>query len=87
MVGGPAWGEAMGGWTVWMIPDGERGEFKDTRATAVQAVPHIAEPAKEFYVFSGFRRSSTPRGNGATGVEWWTSLTEGWQALQHPRPR
>ncbi|MGO4859726.1 hypothetical protein [Arthrobacter sp. 2MCAF14] len=65
---------------VWMISDGERVEFEDTGATAVQAVPHIAESAREFYVFQQTPSIIDFRGNGATDVEWWTSLTEGWQA-------
>ena len=51
-----------------------------TGASAIQVVPHVAESAKELYVFQRTPSIVDSRGNGPTDVEWWGSLTEGWQA-------
>ncbi|NDV10418.1 NAD(P)/FAD-dependent oxidoreductase [Rhodococcus sp. IEGM 248] len=51
-----------------------------TGASAVQVVPHIAESAKELFVFQRTPSIIDSRGNGATDANWWASLTEGWQA-------
>jgi cyclohexanone monooxygenase len=51
-----------------------------TGASAIQVVPHAAESAKELYVFQRTPSIVDSRGNGPTDVEWWASLTEGWQA-------
>ena len=51
-----------------------------TGASAVQVVPHVAESAKELYVFQRTPSIVDSRGNGPTDEKWWASLTEGWQA-------
>ena len=50
-----------------------------TGASAVQAVPHLGEDSKELYVFQRTPSIIDSRGNGPTDVEWWNSLSEGWQ--------
>lgn len=49
-----------------------------TGATAVQAVPRLAETAKELYVFQRTPSAVGVRNNGPTDVEWFESLEEGW---------
>ena len=51
-----------------------------TGASAVQVVPHLAASVKELYVFQRTPSIIDSRGNGPTDVNWWASLTEGWQA-------
>jgi cation diffusion facilitator CzcD-associated flavoprotein CzcO len=51
-----------------------------TGATAVQAVPRLAETAKELYVFQRTPSAVGVRDNGPTDVEWFKSLQPGWQA-------
>ena len=50
-----------------------------TGATAVQAVPRLAETAKELYVFQRTPSAVGVRGNGPTDIEWFKSLEPGWQ--------
>ncbi len=49
-----------------------------TGATAVQAVPRLAESAKEVYVFQRTPSAVGVRGNGPTDTEWFQSLQPGW---------
>jgi cation diffusion facilitator CzcD-associated flavoprotein CzcO len=51
-----------------------------TGATAVQAVPRLAETAQELYVFQRTPSAVGVRGQGPTDVEWFKSLEPGWQA-------
>ncbi|MGI9601440.1 MAG: flavin-containing monooxygenase [Acidimicrobiales bacterium] len=51
-----------------------------TGATGVQAVPRLAEAAKEVYVFQRTPSAVGVRDNGPTDVEWFESLEPGWQA-------
>jgi len=51
-----------------------------TGATAVQAIPHLGEWAKELYVFQRTPSSIDVRNNAETNPEWAASLTPGWQA-------
>jgi cation diffusion facilitator CzcD-associated flavoprotein CzcO len=51
-----------------------------TGATAVQAVPRLAETAKELYVFQRTPSAVGVRGQGPTDVEWFKSLEPGWKA-------
>ena len=51
-----------------------------TGATAVQAIPHLGEWAKELYVFQRTPSSVDFRNNAETDPEWAASLTPGWQA-------
>jgi cation diffusion facilitator CzcD-associated flavoprotein CzcO len=51
-----------------------------TGATAVQAVPRLAETATELYVFQRTPSAVGVRDNGPTDVEWFKSLQPGWQA-------
>jgi len=50
-----------------------------TGATAVQAIPHLGEWAKELYVFQRTPSSIDVRNNGPTDPAWAASLTPGWQ--------
>ncbi|MEX1103418.1 MAG: NAD(P)/FAD-dependent oxidoreductase, partial [Dehalococcoidia bacterium] len=50
-----------------------------TGATAIQAVPRVAQYAKHLYVFQRTPSSVDLRGNKPTDPEWWTSLQPGWQ--------
>jgi len=50
-----------------------------TGATAVQCIPHLAESAKELYVFQRTPSSIDVRGNKPTDQEWANNLDEGWQ--------
>jgi cation diffusion facilitator CzcD-associated flavoprotein CzcO len=51
-----------------------------TGATAVQAVPRLAETAKELYVFQRTPSAVGVRNQAPTDVEWFKSLPPGWQA-------
>ena len=51
-----------------------------TGATAVQAVPKLAEACKELYVFQRTPALVGKRNNKPTDAEWFTSLKPGWQA-------
>jgi len=50
-----------------------------TGATAVQAIPHLGEWAKELYVFQRTPSSIDVRNNAPTDPGWATSLETGWQ--------
>jgi cation diffusion facilitator CzcD-associated flavoprotein CzcO len=50
-----------------------------TGATAVQVVPHLAEWAKELYVFQRTPSSIDVRANRPTDPEWAKTLEAGWQ--------
>ncbi len=50
-----------------------------TGATGVQAVPHLAEWAKQLYVFQRTPSTVGVRANRATDQEWFKSLQPGWQ--------
>ena len=67
-------------------PDGGLDRLADKRvgiigtgATAVQCVPHLAETAKELYVFQRTPSSIDVRANRPTDPEWAASLEPGWQ--------
>jgi cyclohexanone monooxygenase len=49
-----------------------------TGATAVQVVPHLAQAAKELYVFQRTPSSIDVRANRPTDPEWAASLQPGW---------
>ncbi len=49
-----------------------------TGATAIQAVPHLAEAAKHLYVFQRTPSAVGPRNNRDTDPEWAASLKPGW---------
>jgi len=50
-----------------------------TGATAIQAVPHLGEWAKQLYVFQRTPSSVDVRNNAPTDPAWAASLTPGWQ--------
>ena len=50
-----------------------------TGATAIQAVPRVAQDAQHLYVFQRTPSSVDLRGNRPTDPEWWQSLQPGWQ--------
>ena len=50
-----------------------------TGATAVQAVPKLAQAAGELFVFQRTPSAVGHRGNRPTDVEWFQSLEPGWQ--------
>lgn len=50
-----------------------------TGATSVQCVPHLAETAKELYVFQRTPSSVDQRGDAATDPQWAETLQAGWQ--------
>jgi cyclohexanone monooxygenase len=50
-----------------------------TGATAVQAIPHLGEWAKELYVFQRTPSSVDVRNNAETDPAWAASLQPGWQ--------
>ena len=58
---------------------GKRVGVIGTGATAVQAVPHLAEAAGELYVFQRTPSSIDVRGNRPTDPEWADALEPGWQ--------
>ena len=57
----------------------KRVGFIGTGATAIQAVPYLAEDAKHLYVFQRTPSSIDVRGNKPTDPEWAKSLKAGWQ--------
>jgi cation diffusion facilitator CzcD-associated flavoprotein CzcO len=59
---------------------GKRVGIIGTGATAVQAVPKLAEAADELYVFQRTPSAVGERNNGPTDMEWFNSLEPGWQA-------
>lgn len=59
---------------------GKRVGIIGTGATAVQAVPKLAEAADELYVFQRTPSAVGVRNNGPTDMEWFNSLEPGWQA-------
>ncbi|NBS30919.1 MAG: NAD(P)/FAD-dependent oxidoreductase, partial [Actinobacteria bacterium] len=50
-----------------------------TGATAVQCIPHLADSAKELFVFQRTPSSVDVRDNAPTDTEWFSSLEPGWQ--------
>src|SRR3954471_15154241 len=50
-----------------------------TGATAIQCIPHLAQSAKELYVFQRTPSSVDVRGNRETDAAWAASLEPGWQ--------
>ncbi|HZP46773.1 MAG TPA: NAD(P)/FAD-dependent oxidoreductase [Candidatus Binataceae bacterium] len=50
-----------------------------TGATAIQAVPHLGQWAKQLYVFQRTPSSVDERGNKPTDPEWVKTLKPGWQ--------
>ena len=50
-----------------------------TGATAVQAIPKLAETAGELYVFQRTPSAVGPRNNRPTDPDWFASLKPGWQ--------
>ena len=50
-----------------------------TGATAVQCVPHLADSAKELFVFQRTPSSVDVRDNAPTDTDWFESLEPGWQ--------
>ncbi len=68
-------GDASGGLTG--LTDKRVGVI-GTGATAVQCVPHLAEGAKELYVFQRTPSSIDERNDRPTDPEWWNSLSPGW---------
>ena len=59
---------------------GKRVGIIGTGATAVQAVPRLAETADELYVFQRTPSAVGVRNNGPTDVEWFESLEPGWHS-------
>jgi len=51
-----------------------------TGATAVQAIPHLADAAGELFVFQRTPAPVGARNNEPTDPEWFASLPPGWQA-------
>ncbi len=49
-----------------------------TGATAVQCVPHLAEGAKELFVFQRTPSSIDERNDRPTDSDWWNNLEPGW---------
>ncbi len=49
-----------------------------TGATAVQCVPHLAEGAKQLYVFQRTPSSIDERNDRPTDMNWWENQTPGW---------
>jgi cation diffusion facilitator CzcD-associated flavoprotein CzcO len=58
---------------------GKRVGIIGTGATAVQAVPKLAEAAGELFVFQRTPSAVGVRNQGPTDVEWFESLEPGWQ--------
>lgn len=50
-----------------------------TGATAIQCVPHLAQAAKQLYVFQRTPSSVDLRGDTPTDPEWYNSFKPGWQ--------
>jgi cation diffusion facilitator CzcD-associated flavoprotein CzcO len=63
---------------LWKLRDKKVGII-GTGATAVQAVPHLGESAKQLYVFQRTPSSIDVRNNRPTDPEWAQSLGPGWQ--------
>jgi cation diffusion facilitator CzcD-associated flavoprotein CzcO len=53
-----------------------------TGATAIQAVPHLAQYAKKLYVIQRTPSSVDERPNPPTSSQWVESLTPGWQQVR-----
>lgn len=53
-----------------------------TGATAVQAIPHLAEAAKHLYVFQRTPAPVPPRNHKPTDPKWVKTLTPGWQQIR-----
>ena len=51
-----------------------------TGATAVQCIPHLAESAKQLYVFQRTPSSIDERNNTETNEDWFLNQSPGWQA-------
>lgn len=51
-----------------------------TGATAIQAVPRLAEAASELYVFQRTPSAVGERNNGPTDTAWFKNLEPGWQS-------
>jgi cyclohexanone monooxygenase len=67
-------------------PTGNLTGLKDKRvaiigtgATAIQCIPHLADSAKQLYVFQRTPSSINVRANRSTDPEWAQSLRPGWQ--------
>ncbi len=56
-----------------------------TGATAVQAIPHLGQAAKELYVFQRTPSSIDVRDDWETDPEWAKTLEPGWQAKRRLR--
>jgi cyclohexanone monooxygenase len=54
-----------------------------TGATAIQAIPYVAEYAKELFVVQRTPIAVGPRGNRPTDPLWAASLKKGWQAARN----
>lgn len=59
---------------------GKRVGIIGTGATAVQAIPHLAESAGELYVFQRTPSSVDARGNHDIDPDWFDTLEPGWQS-------
>ncbi len=67
-------------------PDGGLDRLADRRvaiigtgATAIQAVPHLAEGARHLYVVQRTPSTVDERGDRPTDAAWWDTLEPGWQ--------
>jgi cyclohexanone monooxygenase len=69
-------GDASGGMTG--LAD-KRVGIIGTGATAIQAVPHLAQSAQHLYVFQRTPASVDVRANRPTDLDWARSLRPGWQ--------
>ena len=68
-------GDASGGLTG--LAD-KRVGIIGTGATAVQCVPHLAEGARELFVFQRTPSSIDERNDRPTDMEWWNAQQPGW---------
>lgn len=68
-------GDASGGLTG--LADKKVGII-GTGATAVQCVPHLAEGAKELFVFQRTPSSIDERNDRPTDMDWWNNQQPGW---------
>ncbi|MCB0978667.1 MAG: NAD(P)/FAD-dependent oxidoreductase [Acidimicrobiales bacterium] len=59
---------------------GKRVGIIGTGATAVQAIPHLAESAGELFVFQRTPSSVDARGNHDIDPDWFDTLEPGWQS-------
>ena len=71
-------------------PKGDLVNLRDKRvaivgtgATAIQAVPYLAQEAKELFVVQRTPSVVGPRNNRPTDPEWVKSLKPGWQDVRH----